>query len=254
MPPKRLLILGGTGEGAELARAACLRYGDGLEVISSLAGRVERPGPLPGRVRIGGFGGVAGLAEFLRRAAVDAVIDATHPFAARISANADAACAAAGVPRLVLARPPWVRQEHDRWVEVDDMEEAAQVLPQIGRRALLTVGGNELAAFARACGVWFLVRLVEPPAGPLPLGRYDVTVGKGPFTVDDERRLLAERWIDVVVTKASGGEATIAKITAARETGLPVLMVRRPPAPPGKTVESVYEALAWIDRKLRPAA
>jgi precorrin-6A/cobalt-precorrin-6A reductase len=243
---KELLILGGTGEAASLARAALARFGDQLNLTTSLAGRTQRPRRLPGRVRVGGFGGAAGLAAYLAEHGVDRLIDATHPFAARISAAARLACEEAWVPRLLLLRPPWRRQPRDRWIEVDDMAAAAEIVGRFGRHAFLTVGAGEIACFAAAPGVRFLVRLVDPPGRPLPLRSYEVVVGRGPFTLVEERRRLECHAIDVLVCKASGGAATEAKIAAARELGLPVIMVQRPPPEPGYAVETVGAAVDWL--------
>ena len=241
-----LLILGGTGEAAALARAALIRFGGALNLTTSLAGRTERPGPLPGRVRIGGFGGAAGLAAYLTEHSVDRVIDATHPFATRISTEARLACEEARVPRLLLLRPPWHRQPLDRWIEVDSMAAAAEIVGRFGRRAFLTVGTGEIACFATAPEVRFLVRLVDPPRRPLPLRFYQVVVGRGPFSLSAERHLFARHAIDVLVCKASGGAATEAKIIAARELSVPIVMVRRPLAEPGNAVETVEAALDWL--------
>jgi precorrin-6A/cobalt-precorrin-6A reductase len=243
---KELLILGGTGEAAMLARAAVARFGDALSLTTSLAGRTERPALLPGRVRIGGFGGAAGLAAYLTEHGVDRLIDATHPFAARISTAARLACDEARVPRLLLLRPPWRRHPLDRWIEVDNMAAAAELVGRFGRRAFLTVGTGEIACFAAATGVRFLVRLVDPPRQRLPLRCHEIVIGRGPFTLDEERRRLELHAIDVLVCKASGGAATEAKIAAARELGLPVIMVRRPPPEPGVTVETVAAAVDWL--------
>lgn len=242
----RLLILGGTGEGAALARAALARFGEELEVTSALAGRTERPGPIAGNIRIGGFGGAEGLARYLREHGIDRLIDATHPFAAQISRIARLSCEAAAVPRLLLLRPPWRRHPLDRWIEVDDMAAAAGIVGRIGRRAWLTVGAGELAAFAGTTGVRFLVRLVDPPRERLPLRFYEVVVGRGPFTLTEERHRIERHAIDVLVCKASGGPATEAKLVAARELGLPVVVVRRPAPEPGEAVESVEAALDWL--------
>jgi precorrin-6A/cobalt-precorrin-6A reductase len=241
----RVLILAGTGEAAALAEA-CAGQG-GLEVISSLAGRTAAPRALPGEVRVGGFGGAAGLEQFLRARAVDRVVDASHPFAEQISRHAATACRAAGVPRLRLLRPTWPKQPGDRWHEVDDLAAAAALLPQIGRRAFLTVGHGELAAFAGLERVWLLIRTIEAPAG-VPLERALCVQARGPFALTDELALLREHRIDVLVTKASGGEATYAKLVAARSLCLPVIMVRRPPPPEGPVVSSVAAALAWLRR------
>jgi precorrin-6A/cobalt-precorrin-6A reductase len=239
----KLLILGGTTEAVELAVACAAR--PGLAVTSSLAGRTQRPILPPGDVRIGGFGGAAGLARFLLERGIDRVVDATHPFAARMSAHAEHACRAAGVPRLRLLRPSWVPVPGDRWMEVASFAEAAQRLPDLGRRVFLTLGRRELRAFARL-DLWFLVRTIERP-GMLPLRQGRWLVGRGPFALEDELALLRTHAIDVLVTKASGGGATYAKLVAARQLGLPVLMVRRPPPPPGPVVTSVAAALAWLE-------
>ena len=243
----RLLILGGTGEAAALAGEAIERFADRLEVVTSLAGRTRKPAAVAGVLRVGGFGGAEGLADYLRANSVDMVVDATHPFAAVISANARDACARAGVPRIMLVRPPWRRRDGDRWIEVDDTARAAAAFAEIGMRAFLTVGAKELHHFAGCTGgVFCLVRLIEAPAKPLPLENHAVIVGRGPFTVTGENTLLTEHRIDIVVSKASGGGATQAKIIAARELGLPVIMVRRPASPDGEQVTSLDAALAWI--------
>jgi len=242
----RVLILAGSGEAAGLAEA-CARQ-PGLEVISSLAGRTAAPRALPGAVRVGGFGGAAGLEEFLRARGVDRLVDASHPFAAQISRNAAVACRASGVPRLRLLRPPWPKQPGDRWHEVDDLAAAAALLPQIGRRAFLTVGHKELAAFAGLERTWLLIRTIEAAAG-VPPERALCLQARGPFASGDEVALMRRHRIDVLVTKASGGEATYAKLAAARSLGLPVIMVRRPPPPAGPVVSSVSAALAWLRRR-----
>jgi precorrin-6A/cobalt-precorrin-6A reductase len=243
---ERLLILGGTSEGAELARAVATRFGDGLEITTSLAGRTERPHPLPGHVRVGGFGGPAGLAAYLIERGIGRLIDATHPFAARISAAAHLACEQANVHRLVLRRPPWRHHPLDRWIEVDTVTAAAAIVDRTGRRAWLTLGASEIAAFSAASDVHFLVRLVDPPRYPLPLRSCEVLVGRGPFSVAGEHSHIERHAIDVLVCKASGGGATEAKIIAARERGLPVIMVRRPPPEPGEAVDTVAGALDWL--------
>jgi precorrin-6A/cobalt-precorrin-6A reductase len=252
MAAERLLILGGTAEAAALARAALARFGDAIDVTTSLAGRTERPNPLPGRLRIGGFGGPAGLTAYLTAHEFDRLIDGTHPFAAQISTAARLACEAAGVPRLMLLRSPWQRHPGDRWIEVEDMPAAAAIVSRVGRRAFLTVGAGEIACFAAADEVRFLVRLVDPPRRPLPLRCCRVIVGRGPFSLAEERRRLEDHAIDVLVCKASGGAATEAKILAARELGLPVIMVRRPPREPGEAVETIAAALDWLARPWSP--
>jgi len=242
----RLLILGGTGEAAALARAVLARFGDAIEVTTALAGRTRRPGPIAGRVRIGGFGGAAGLAQYLAEHSIDRLIDATHPFAAEISRAARLACDLALVPRLLLVRAPWRRHPLDRWIEVDSVEAAAQIVGRVGRRALLTVGASEIAAFAPANGVRFVVRMIDPPRETPPLRFHEVVLGRGPFALAAERHLLERHAIDVLVCKASGGAATEAKLVAARELSLPVIMVRRPPVERGLSVDTVDAALDWL--------
>ncbi|MFE0735394.1 cobalt-precorrin-6A reductase [Streptomyces sp. NPDC058855] len=236
-----VLILGGTAEARALAG---LLHGR-VRVTSSLAGRVANPRLPAGEVRIGGFGGADGLAAWLREHGADAVIDATHPFAARISFNAARAAADAHVPLLALRRPGWVPGAGDDWRPVDSLEEAAAALDGLGDRVFLTTGRMGLAAFADR-PEWFLVRSVDAPEAPMP-ARTEVLLDRGPFTVEGERELLARHGIDVLVTKDSGAAATAPKLTAAREAGVPVVIVRRPPAPPGVPVAATpEEAAAWL--------
>lgn len=251
-PPRkatRILILGGTAEGRELAQSIADRFGAEVDIINSLAGRTETPGALAGTVRIGGFAGAEGLSAYLQDQAIDLLIDATHPFAARISANAAEAADQAGIPRLMLIRPPWPRHPLDRWIEVNDVTSAARVLPRAGRRAFLTLGSGEIDAFSALTDLFFLVRTVDEPKSPLPLTDYQLTTGKGPFTLAAERHLLAHHRIDVLVSKASGGKATEAKLIAAREASLPIIMITRPLPPPGERVDTVDEAIAWLAGK-----
>ncbi|POX50136.1 cobalt-precorrin-6A reductase [Streptomyces sp. Ru71] len=232
MQTPHILILGGTTEARRLAAALAER--PGVRVTTSLAGRVSRPGAVDGEVRVGGFGGVEGLAAWLGEQRVTALVDATHPFAAGITANAAEAAALTGVPLTVLRRPGWQPVPGDRWHPVDSLDAAARALPPLGRRVFLTTGRLGLAAFAHLTDTHFVMRSVEPPEPPLP-PRLDVLLARGPFTVADETALLREHRIDVLVTKDSGGEATAAKLTAARELGLPVVVVRRPPLPDSVT-------------------
>ena len=248
---ERLLLLGGTREAAELARA--LDRHPGIEVTYSLAGRTRRPAPVPGAARTGGFGGPGGLEAYLREAGVGLVVDATHPYAVAISAHAAIACERASVPRLVLHRPPWTRGPGDRWIEAADSASAARALPALGRRVLLTVGSGGIEPFLRVRGVRFIVRAVEPPAVPLDAERFEIVLARGPFDFDSERDLLESHAIDVVVSKNSGGRASRAKLEAARALDIPVVMIARPPPPPGERVESVAEARAWIAACLRAA-
>jgi precorrin-6A/cobalt-precorrin-6A reductase len=237
--PARVLILGGTTEGRALAAALTRSY-----VISSLAGRTAAPLLPPGEVRIGGFGGADGLAAYLREQRIDALVDATHPFAATMTGHAVEAAARTRVPLLVLRRPGWVEEPGDRWHRVPSTAAAAALLPRLGTRVLLTTGRQSIATFAGVDECWFLARSVEPPAPPMPR-RLETLLDRGPFTVAGERRLLAEHRIDVLVSKDSGGSA--AKLTAAREAGRPVVLIDRPPAPAAETVASVAAARAWVE-------
>jgi len=237
----RLLILGGTTEGRALA-AACANV-PGLETISSLAGRTNAPLLPHGPVRVGGFGGVAGLAAFLRSERIAAVVDATHPFAATMTANAVAAAATAGVPLLVLRRPGWTERPGDDWHHVPSMAAAATLVPRLGERVFLTTGRQSIGVFAGIDACWFLSRSVEPPAPPVP-ARLEVVLDRGPFTLEGERELLARRRIDVLVSKDSGGVAP--KLAAARDRGIPVLLIDRPPAPEVEQVATVAAALSWL--------
>ena len=244
---RRLLILGGTGEARALANALADR--PDLEVTTSLAGRTVEPRRPRGEVRVGGFGGAAGLADYIQAAGVDMVVDATHPYAAAISTHAIEACRVANRPLLRFERPAWQSQKGDRWIVVDSLATAAKAAPEIGHRAFLTIGVKELAAFAAAEKIWFLVRLVEPPSRPIPLPNFELVLGRGPFALSDERELMGRHRIDLVIAKNSGGEATYAKIAAARGAGLPVLMLRRPPLPLAEIADSMAAALAWIEER-----
>jgi precorrin-6A/cobalt-precorrin-6A reductase len=244
----RLLILGGTGEAAALARRVAADLGDRIMPISSLAGRLPGHPDLPGEVRIGGFGGAEGLAAYLRSAGIALLIDATHPFAAAISFAAAIACANCGVPRLMLVRPAWVPEPGDRWIGVDNFDEAAALLPGLARRVFLATGPGGIDAFAGLADVWFLVRLFAPAAAPLPLARCETIVARPPFTLSGERALLARHRIEALVCKNSGG-ATSAKLEAARDAGIPVAILRRPALPKGETVADVGGALDWLRRR-----
>ncbi|MEV0786916.1 cobalt-precorrin-6A reductase [Streptomyces sp. NPDC050423] len=241
-----VLVLGGTTEARRIAELLVAALPEGARVTSSLAGRVASPRLPPGEVRVGGFGGADGLAAWLRTHQVDALIDATHPFAGTISFNAAAAAATAHVPLLALRRPGWVPGTGDDWHPVGSLAEAARTLPALGRRVFLTTGRMGLAAFAELDGLWFLMRSVDAPEPPRP-ARMEVLLERGPFSLDGERELIRRHRIDVLVTKDSGGAATAPKLTAAREAGIPVIVVRRPPVPEGVAVASTPGlALAWL--------
>jgi precorrin-6A/cobalt-precorrin-6A reductase len=237
-----VLILGGTAEARELAAGLAA---SGISVISSLAGRVSSPRLPEGEVRIGGFGGPQGLAAWLTEHRIDAVVDATHPFAERISASTVEACASSGVPLLRLERPGWHERPGDRWTWVDDLTGAAAAVPDLGGRAFLTTGRQGLAAFADVADVWFLIRCVEAPEPPLPRS-YELLLDRGPYTLTGEGALIDQYRVDLLVTKDSGGDHTVAKLDAARERGLPVIIVRRPARPDVKGVSDVAAALTWV--------
>lgn len=240
----RVLILGGTAEARALA--AALDGDPQVRVVSSLAGRVTNPRLPVGEVREGGFGGPEGLADWLTGHGIDALVDATHPFAGRMSASAAEAAAVTGVPLLVLRRPGWREEEGDSWHWVESLPAAAALLPSLGRRVFLTTGRRSLPVFAPHPELWFLARSVDPPEPPIPAG-VEVLLARGPYTVEGERALIGEHRLDVLVTKDSGGSMTTAKLVAARELGVPVVMVRRPPPPAGvRLADSVEAAVEWV--------
>jgi precorrin-6A/cobalt-precorrin-6A reductase len=241
-----VLLLGGTWEARQLAETLAAR--PELRVVTSLAGRVERPILPRGEVRIGGFGGVDGLTDWIQRERAVAVVDATHPFAARISTAASTAASRAGVRYLMLHRPAWSAQPGDTWCRVPSMEAAADAVAAREGRVFLTTG-RRLGAFAHLDRQWFLIRSVSPPDPPLPPHR-EVILERGPFDLDHELDLLGRHRIQMLVTKNSGGQMTGAKLVAARMRGLTVVMVDRPPRPQGPFVESVDAAAAWVGELL----
>jgi precorrin-6A/cobalt-precorrin-6A reductase len=243
----RILILGGTGDAAQvIQQLAALPQ---VETIASLAGRTPKPNiPSVGEVRMGGFGGVPGLVAFLRDEKIDLLVDATHPFAAQISSNAAQAASTVGIPRVLLNRPGWEKQATDRWIEVADHTAAASILPGLADRIFLTIGRQELAAFADLTQLWFLMRMITPPDPPIPSG--EVILQQGPFSVDDEMALMRAYRVGAIVSKNSGGAATYAKIIAARELDLPVVMIPRPALPTGDVASDVAAIVAWVQRQL----
>jgi len=251
--PARLLILGGTGEAAALARRIAAELGERVAMRTSLAGRLPGRPDLPGEVRIGGFGGAEGLAAYLRDARIDLLIDATHPFAAVISQAAADACAARAIPRLMLVRPAWTPQPGDNWHAVASLAEAAALLPRLARRVFLATGPGSAAAFAHLTEVWFLLRLFAPPAAPLPFARCETIIARPPFTLAGETALLARHRIEALVCKNSGGP-TDAKLAAARAASLPVLILRRPPRPEGEQAPDPDAALAWLRQQMKPGS
>ncbi|MEV6039443.1 cobalt-precorrin-6A reductase [Nonomuraea sp. NPDC052116] len=257
---RRVLILGGTAEARALAAELSGGLSDcGVHVVSSLAGRVSNPRLPVGEVREGGFGGPDGLAAWLAAERIDALVDATHPFAARMTASAAEASARTGVPLLVLRRPGWREGPGDTWQRVPSLHAAAARLSEAATRrsetaarpgggpvrVFLTTGRRSLPVFTGLAGVWLLARSVDPPEPPVP-DHVHVLLDRGPYTVEGERALIREHRLDVLVTKDSGGPMTTAKLVAARELGLPVIMVDRPPLPAGvRLVETAADAAAW---------
>jgi precorrin-6A/cobalt-precorrin-6A reductase len=273
----RILILGGTAEARQLAGLLATRAE--FSTILSLAGRTAAPAAQPVPVRTGGFGGAAGLAEYLAAERIDVLIDATHPYAATMSANAALAAARAGRPLLALRRPPWTAVEGDRWIEVGDAAEAVRVLGEAPRAVFLALGRQEIAPFAAAAQHRYLVRSVDPVEPALAVPHAIYITARGPFAEADERALLARHGIDAIVAKNSGGESSYGKIAAARALGVPVVLLRRPSpddggqttedggtagvgdrdppsllsrssSAPGATVSTISEAMSWLDHAL----
>jgi precorrin-6A/cobalt-precorrin-6A reductase len=241
----RILVLGGTQEARQLCERLAQRRG--LDVTVSLAGRTATPLQMPVKVRTGGFGGVSGLAAYLADERIDLLIDATHPYAAIISANAAEAAAHARVPILALRRPPWIRESGDRWIEVADLHDAVRALGNTPRNVFLALGRKDLAPFEAAPQHRYLIRSVDPVEPPLQLPHAEYITARGPFGEADELALLKRNKVDIVVAKNSGGDSTYGKIAAARALGLEVIMPRRPPLPDVPSVASVDAALAWLD-------
>ncbi|CCV14607.1 cobalt-precorrin-6A reductase [Mesorhizobium sp. STM 4661] len=249
---KRILILGGTTEARQLAGKLAARAD--LEVTLSLAGRTESPVAQGVPVRAGGFGGARGLAAYLKEADTDLLIDATHPYAARISANAAEAAPQAGVPIMALRRPGWEPVEGDRWMLVDTVAGAVQALGAAPRRVFLALGRQEVAVFEAAPQHHYLIRSVDPVEPRLAVPDATYLLSRGPFREADERALLESNGIDIVVSKNSGGEATYGKIAAARVLGIEVIMIRRPSQPDVPSAETVDQLAAMVDHALEPDA
>ncbi len=247
----RVLILGGTADATRLVQAVA--NDPRIEAVLSYAGRTENPVPPPIAWRVGGFGGIDGLADYLRAERIARVVDATHPFAAQISAHAMTACTKVGVPLLALERKPWQRAPGDRWIEVDDLAAAARALGPVPRRVFLGIGRMYLETFAAYPQHAYLVRLVDPPRAPLPLPGAEVIVARGPFDRIGDRAMLANFRAEIVVARNAGGGAASAKIEAARDLALPVVMVHRPFIPAREKVETVAEVLRWLGHGDTPA-
>ena len=241
----RVLVLGGTAQANLLCQNLALR--SDIVPVLSLAGRTQNPAVPAMALRSGGFGGIAGLCAYLVQHAIAAVIDATHPFASQMSAHACAACAATGIPLAVFTRPSWQQQAGDMWLEVDTVAQVVAALGPSPRRIFLTHGRLQLQVFGQAPQHFYLVRSIEPPDNLASLPRHRLILARGPFALADEERLMRTEKIDALVTKNSGGSATYAKIEAARNLGIEVVMLRRPPASAATTFTSLPEVLAWLD-------
>ncbi|KTT94608.1 cobalt-precorrin-6A reductase [Sphingomonas sanguinis] len=243
---RHILLLGGTTEASALATALAAR---GERAVLSYAGRTEAPRAQAIPTRVGGFGGVEGLAAHMRREGVTHLVDATHPFAARISANAIAAAGSAGVPLLALTRPEWVEGPGDRWTRVGDTGEAVSRLGTEPMRVFLALGRQTIGDFTHAAQHFYLLRFVDA-AEPAAFPNHRLVVDRGPFTLEGELTLLREHRIQVVVAKNAGGSGARAKLDAARELGLPVVMIDRPFIPPRPQVGSVAAVLDWLDHSV----
>ena len=241
----RALILGGTADAsllaAEIARA-------GIDAVYSYGGRTRAPADQPLPTRIGGFGGVSGLVDYIRRENITHVIDATHPFAAGMSRNAVAACAETGAPLIALERAPWTRATGDNWIETHDVNAAVAALPDAPTNVFLAIGRQHIAPFASKPQHAYTLRFVDPPEAPLPFAA-DVIVSRGPFTLQGELEMLRARAIAWIVARNSGGDGARAKIDAARMLGLPVIMISRPQLPERLRVDGVADVMQWLGHR-----
>jgi precorrin-6A/cobalt-precorrin-6A reductase len=243
----RVLLLGGTSEASKLARL--LAGARNIECLMSFAGHTKTPLAPPVPFRVGGFGGVEGLISFLEAQQIDILVDATHPFAEVMSRNAALAAAAVQIPLIKLSRPAWAEEAGDRWIRVPDMAAAVAALGEKPAHVFLTIGRLQLAAFQAAPQHFYLIRTINA-ADPMPkFPHCRVIAGIGPFSLEDEEKLLREERIDILVTKNSGGDATYAKILAARRLGLPVVLVERPQTTGATPLHDPAEALDFILRQ-----
>jgi precorrin-6A/cobalt-precorrin-6A reductase len=244
----RVLVLGGSTEATEVL---CVLAGDSrFEITLSLAGRTMMPKAQPVPVRSGGFGGIDGMIAWLAAHGTEAVIDATHPFAAQISGNAVAACGHLKLPLASIGRPVWQPIEGDDWRTVDSVAEAAAVLGATPRRVLLTVGRTELCAFAAAPQHCYVARMVDPPGDTVLPPALQLLFERGPFNDSSETALLEREAIEVIVSKNSGGAAAYPKIAAARRRGIPVVMIARPDKPRGQSLQNAAAAVHWLEALL----
>jgi precorrin-6A/cobalt-precorrin-6A reductase len=244
----RVLILGGSTESVELARllAADSRF----ETTLSLAGRTSRPKPQPVATRTGGFGGADGLAAWLQRESIAAVVDATHPYADHISSNAVKACGRLAIPLATILRPAWQAEPGDRWSMVASAEAATEALGDEPRRVFLSLGRLELGAFAAGPQHHYVARMIDPPESIVQPPDIKLIFDRGPFDEQAETALLVNEKIDMIVSKNSGGTATYPKIAASRKLGIPVVMIARPYKAHGDAVEHAQSAVMWLEQRL----
>lgn len=245
MPTSKILILGGTAEAAKLASALNVLP---VEAITSLAGRTANPAAINGKVRTGGFGGAEGLATYLATEKINLLIDATHPYATRISHNAVLASSMAKIPLLRLERPAWEKENGDNWIDVANEAQAATIIPA-GERVLLALGRQHIAPFAERSDVHFIMRMIDPPEVTLPRD-CEIVLAK-PESYESEKQLLSERKIGLIVSRNSGGSISYTKIKAARDLAIPVMMIARPPVEAKTVVATVEEAIEFARSALR---
>jgi precorrin-6A/cobalt-precorrin-6A reductase len=250
MAKVKVLILGGTGKARELAQRMIPMFADVAEIISSQAGVTINPKPVPGRVVTGGFGGISGLVEFMKREQIRIIIDATHPFAKTISDSAYVACTMNGAKRLTLGREMWNLPPGARWIEVENMKGAAEEISNSAKRVFITTGSRGLEAFSKLKNIWFLIRMIDQPTAPINLAKHQIITGLPPFEMASERELLLSNSIDVLVSKNSGGSATMGKINAALEIETPIILLRQPAKLPGLWTSSVDDCLQWLAEQI----
>ncbi len=237
-----LLLLAGTSEARRIAGALAA---EGIPAVASLAGATRMPEKLALETRVGGFGGRQGFIDFLQENAITAILDATHPFAAEISARTANVASSMAIPHLLLLRPPWRPSQGDDWTMIARESDAARHIAP-GSTVFLATGRQSLEGFANLEGRRLICRRIDPPRAPFPYANGTYLLGRGPFTVDDEIALFEQLGVDVLVVKNAGGESSRAKLDAARALSIPVIMIERPPPPAADTVATVAEALDWV--------
>ncbi len=241
----KFLILGGTAEGLRVTKVVSEL--SGIDTIYSLSGATKSP-KLPNcRTRVGGFGGVEGLLQYLGKEKFDGLVDVTHPYASQMANHAALACEESNIPRIKFVRPAWIKVSGDDWRGAQNLEEAAESIPEIAQRIFLATGHKDLPVFKSLSERWFLVRLVDAPKAEISLDKYQLILGRGPFNLETEIKLFKTHKIDAVVSKNSGG-STYAKIEAARNLGLPVIMIDRPKPPKGLVVGSLGGIKNWVKK------